>query len=246
MAKISWSNSAISTAVQCKRKYKYVYIDKLQPEEDNTDLAFGQAMHTAIETILVDKEDGREIFSIYWDTYKDLPMSSPRFNWTKLKDLGLEFLRKFQRLHAKKYVITQMEQRLYGEYGGITLNGMPDFIGTYNGTLSLRDFKTSAYNYAKEKADITTQLYLYAYLMGQNLGYYPATLGYDVFVKSTGSIQNLTWNFDEDRMKEILDTMIVICKDMEEETLYPRNPYNCIMGAKICPFYKKCWEKEYE
>lgn len=237
----SWSNSAISTALQCAYKYKLVYVDRIKPKEENTDFAFGTAMHLAIEHILKG-EEGNDIFQMYWNLYEHKDLSNNRFPWSKLNELGNEFLRKFKKMHAKKYEPLLVEKRLYAEYDGVQFEGTPDFIGNFEKRLSLRDFKTSAYNYPKEKSLIAVQLYLYAYLMKQTLGQYPKTLGYDVFSKSTGSIQILTWDFEEDQMKKMLDSLVYYCKVLDRDRHYVKNPYSCIIGARRCEFFERCWK----
>lgn len=240
----SWSYSAYSAAAKCLQYYKLVYIDKLVPDSlESGDLAFGSAMHSALNSIL-QGDSGEEIFNLYWDSYKEKEIEYGRFKWQELRELGLNFCSKFSRLQAKKYELESAEIRLYGEYKGIELEGQYDFVGKYNGRTSLRDFKTSGYNYDKSKSDIALQLNLYAYLYLQFGSTKLDTLGYTVLNKGTGSIQDLTWDFDEKKMYEHLDNMVDYCANIEKRTTHPKNPNSCQMGSFKCSMFEKCWGKK--
>ncbi len=209
---------------------------------ESGDMAFGSALHSAVNGALTG-QNGEELFDLYWSTYDLKEVAYGRFKWAELKELGLNFISKFSRLHAKKYEVTHAEKRLYSEYKGIRLEGTPDFIGMYQGKRSLRDFKTSGYNYDKEKQDLALQLYLYAYLAIQCEGFTPETLGYDVFNKGTGSIQTMTWDFDEAKMYDMLDNMVAYCKQIDAVTEHPKNPNGCMFGKSKCGMYEVCWGK---
>lgn len=246
----SWSYSQYSAAVKCLRYYKLVYIDRIVPDVPYSgDLAFGSALHSAINSILTG-DSGSDIFNIYWDTYKEKEMEWGRFKWAELRELGLNFLSKFGRLHAKKYEIKSAEVRMYGEYKGIQLEGTADFIGTYDGKLSLRDFKTSGYQYPKDKQYTALQLNLYAHLSEANGFGYPESLGYTVFNKGTGSIQDLTWAFNKAVMFEHLDNMVTYIETMERDdspagiVSWPKNPNACQLGSIKCNMFDICWSKK--
>lgn len=242
-----WSYSIYSTFSQCMRKGRLLYVDKLVvPGLESGDMCFGSALHSAINSVL-NGDDGEITFEIYWNSYEGKELTYGRFKWAELRDLGLNFISKFTRLHAKKYQLEQAEVRLYAEYRGVKLEGTADFIGLYNGRRSLRDFKTSGYNYPKEKADVALQLYLYSFLAISNSLKAPETLGYDVFVKGTGSIQTLSWEFDEKRMYEMLDGMVDHINLIQMDAMhdYPKNPNACLYPSK-CPFFSTCWVKNQE
>lgn len=242
----SWSYSAYSSAVSCLRKFKYCYVDKIVPEgPDSGDLIFGSALHAAINSCLTDG-DGLSTFEIYWESYKLKKVEYGRHKWEELSKMGAEFIRKFIKYHAPKYSLEFAETRLFGEYRGVRLEGTPDYYGVYNGVKSLRDFKTSGRNYEEGKGDCALQLYLYAYLyLTNNPTSRIDTLGYTVFNKGTGSIQDLTWDFSEVKMYQALDNMIEYTKtwglqyrDQVEE--YPMNLNSCYDYNRKCIYWDKC------
>ncbi len=239
-----WSYSYYSLAVQCLQRYKYVVLDKIKPEGvESGDLAFGSALHFAINGILLG-DDGEELFRIYWASYRMKDLVYSRFKWEELRELGLNFCAKFKRLHAPKYEIVSAEVRLKADYEGLKLEGTPDFLGKYKDKISLRDFKTAGYNYMPEKQQIALQLNFYAYLVLQNkLVDRIDTLGYTVFNKGTSSIQDMTWDFDENVMNNLLKDMKEYCVMTENQTQHPKNPNACLMGKNKCEFFENCWGK---
>lgn len=253
MSDTSWSYSKYSSALSCLRKYKHVYIDKLQGDESG-DLEFGTAIHSAINATL-EGEDGELTFSTHWESLKGKEMAYGRFKHGELWEIGLDLVRKFSKMHAPKFTPFKMEQRLYGAYKGIKLEGTGDFYGDYERVPSLFDWKTAGYPYKQEKGLTALQLYLYAYLGIKELGYTPKQLAYLPLVKSgkdargklTGSIQKpIIIPFDERVMYEMLDEMLAYLEKLEHNGTYPRQPNSCIMGNIVCPFINKCWGQKEE
>lgn len=230
----SWSYSAYSKALECLACYHKRYI--LKEEETgptSADLVFGSAMHSAWNAVLLG-QDGHALFDFYWDTYSDTPMQFTRYKYDELRHLGHTLLRKFIKSHKERFGIDKSEVRLYGEYKGTKLEGQFDYYGTLDGKLCLLDLKTSAMNYPAEKKDVALQLNLYTYLVETNGYQRPDKIGYVVFNKGMGSIQEpLVWDYDSKTCKEMLDDMTTYCKMFEGMKEYPRNPncryhnYNC-------------------
>ena len=239
----SWSHSQYALALQCLRKYKYVYVDKLEPEGlESADLAFGTALHTAIHAALTG-QDSDTIFRISWAGYLD-NVEFGRFSHAQLLELGLGFLAKFTRTYASKFEPKLMESRLYGEYRGIKLEGTPDFFGLYEGEMTLADWKTTGTNYHKDKALSGLQLYLYAYLGIQNGFDAPRQLLYLPFNKGLGSIQRpVVVPFSESDMIKALDNMVDYIESMDT-TKYPANYGSCFGYNKQCEYFSRCFPKE--
>lgn len=237
----SWSFSAYTMAHQCLQKYKFSFLESVPAEGPETgDLLFGTVLHSALHAQLIGL-NAPELFALYWDTYQNKEVEYGRYNWDALRGLGEIFLRKFAAYHAKHHKLEFAEQRLYAEYKGIKLEGTPDFYGQYRGRSSLRDFKTSSRNYAGEKADCALQLYIYAYLWQGGGHDLPATLGYTVFNKSTGSIQDLTWELDEKKMLAALDDLVnYVSIWATQKDLYPRNLGACLDYNRPCQYFSRC------
>lgn len=238
----SWSYSMFSSAVQCLQKFKYCYIDKISGPTYAGDLIFGSALHSALNAAITGG-DPQTVFSIYWESYRESEVQYGRFAWEELNELGYQFIRKFMKMHVERYKVESAEVRLYVSNPGIKFEGTLDFYGLYDGKISLRDFKTAGYNYAKEKEKTALQLNLYAYLAINNGFATPETLGYMVFNKGTGSIQDLTWKFDEKKMNSAVQSLIDYCNLFESQVEHPKNLNACLIGTQKCPYWEKCHGK---
>ncbi len=246
----SYNYSAISLSRKCGKYYQYVYIDKLKPQAQSSgDMAFGSAIHLGIEACLTG-DDGKEDFLTYWGIEKSKDNRYSRFGWSELRSQGLTLLTKFDTRYKKRIQIHQMEQRLYGSYRDIKLEGTPDVIGDFDGVPSIIDFKTSSSNYHKEKIRTAEQLYLYSYLAKTVLGYEVKQIVYIVLVKGqVPSIQTaLIRDFKQAECDRVLNDIYIDCKRLEEMQLkkdFTRNLNSCIFGEKgECDWFRACFPKE--
>lgn len=242
MSKLSYSFSDFSTAVQCLRKHKLIKIDQLKPDvPESADLNFGTAMHGAVQAEL-EGEDGEKVFDAYWNTLIDKELQTSRFDHEQLGLMGPVFVSKFRKFYKDKFKPKEMEKRLYSEYKGIKLEGTPDMVGYYEGELGVWDWKTAAYAYDKAKAQISVQLFLYAYLVMMN---YPELdikhVGYLVFDKSGPSIQRpIILPFEKNKMIAMMDDLVDYLKIVDAAEVFPKNHNSCIMGKAKCPFFNTC------
>lgn len=239
----SWSYSKTSCAKSCLRKYKLQYIDAVQPESPHSsDLAFGSAIHVALDAMF-NKDNASLVFQAYWARHGGLEYY--RYNHDTLLSMGLELIRKFQAHHMPKYERWQGETRMYGEYQGHALEGTADFVGLYEGVPTLVDWKTSSNNYDVDRAHISTQLHLYAYLLHTTTSLRVKQLMYVPFVKYTCSIQRpVVVPFDESLMYDHLDNMMSYIKLIDSQHNWPKNSEACTYGTRKCTYTTLCWKKE--
>lgn len=238
----SWSYSAYSSALRCLKEFDYTYIQKIPEGATDSDLRFGTALHASLNEELINK-NGKELFKVYWESEKEKFQDTGRFNWDQLNDLGNKFLTTFGRKYAKDLIVQEAEVRAYSEYKGIKIEGTADFIGTYQGRPCVLDFKSSAYNYKREKSVVALQLYLYSYLATSKLGFVPETLCYMVFNKGTGTIQVLEWDYKRDKQIEALDNMVKYIQGFQQDKQeFPKNYNSCIIGTRKCKYWSRCHE----
>jgi hypothetical protein len=244
----SFNFSAVTTHRKCAKLFQYVYVDKLKQETPMSgDMQFGQAIHLGIETYL-EGDNGIDAFNTFWDIEKNKGNAYGRFDWAALKDQGNRLLDLFNRRHKGRFEVFQMEQRLYGEYGDIKLEGTPDVVGKFDGVESIIDFKTSGYRYHKDKIRVAEQLYLYAYLAQTKLNYPVKQLVYLPLIKGmTPSIQTAQIvKFNQDDCEMVLDDLRFECKELlakQANKVFTRNRGSCIVGDNVCPFFNKCFPK---
>lgn len=245
----SYSNSMLSAAYRCQKYYKLLYVDKLTQEgKHSADLQFGTSMHFAIENYLVHKSDPVESFKMSWEP------AAHELEYGRMGREALEInadilLPRFERLHAKKIKVEQIEQRLFGtlkgSMGDIKVEGTPDVLGQYEGVPSVIDFKTSGFRYPKEKVYLAEQMYLYAHLAAQN-GFKTEQVVFMVLIKgTTPSIQVLTRKITQGEIDRVISNIYIQCQALnkaEVSDLWSRNTNSCIMGERKCGFYQQCWE----
>lgn len=245
----SYNYSAISTYRRCQKLYQHVYVDKLKPEVGPSgDLKFGSAIHIACQSYL-EGDDGIKAFNVFWDMERSNPNQYGRYGWADLKNQGEILLDKFERFHLKKFKVYQTEQRLYGQYLDISLEGTPDFLGEFEGKKSVVDFKTSGSNYHKDKIKVAEQLMLYAYLALTSQHYKVDQLVYFVFVKGPkpsiqtpiildvrSPLRNRPFAFE---IEDVYHTVKEITQ-AQDKNLFAKNRASCIMGSMTCDFFKRC------
>lgn len=192
--------SMIQSWLECPKAFYDRYILEKLELEKSAALEFGTALHLGIRNIL-DGEDGNESFLMYWNTLKDTRMKYFEHGWGDLKDLGEHFLGNFKSRHAKKFSDFEQEVQmempfLYNDspgaaHGKHTLQGTADYIGMYEGKLTIVDWKTSSRTYKKNKILLNPQMYIYAKLYQNKTGKLPEQIMYKVFNKKDGNINTI-------------------------------------------------------
>lgn len=223
--KNNWSYSSFSLALTCPACWHRRYVLK-EPEtgSESADLAFGSAMHSAINDTLTGG-NGTDVFKIYWDSYADKPLTFSRFKHHELDDIGHKLVARFAKKYAPLLRLEVAEQRLYAEFNGIQLEGTMDFYGGFDGKRSLLDWKTAAYAYPAEKRLTALQPRLYSFLAMANGFKDPEQEGYVVFNKGTSTIQTpLLWDYDKVTTERMLTEMTDLCRMFDNMTTFPRNP----------------------
>jgi len=228
--------SMISTAYECYRKYKHIYIDKIQIEKESSALLFGTAMHLAIEDLLTGG-DGDVVFIAFWSSIRSKELDYHRFSWEDLLELGKLFIARFRKLHAKKFTPFKLEETIEIPFEGYILQGTPDFIGTYEGKPSIFDWKTSTKKYTHWKIKTNEQMYLYAYLAKEKYGFIPEQIGYKVFIKSEERIQTEILPLTDSKLNDMIDNVRLMVRDLANRQTWPRNP-NC-----YCPSPERCFKE---
>ncbi len=242
-----YSFSSLSSAYSCQQLYKYIYLDKIKPPVEQTgDMAFGSAIHFALEQQVVDKSDPVAAFEVYWSHEIKKHLKYGRYNHETLREMGGVLLRRFIKLHAHKISPLSTEKRLYTKLGGFDVEGTPDVVGDFEGKMSVIDFKTSGSRYHRDKALVSEQMVLYAYLAMQELKIQVDQIVYLVFIKgSIPTIQVIKHDINSDTVARCTDNVLQQIDEIERRIAgnhkFSRNTNNCIKGEFVCPFFDRCW-----
>lgn len=242
-------HSMIEAYIMCHRKFHTLYIENKVEKQSSSALAFGTAMHTAIEARLNEGDDPFKTFEVYWNSIQSEHLEYERYSWDDLNKMALDiFLPKFMKNIFPKLSNTLTELKMEAPIldGKHTLQGTADWVGEFDGEFTLGDWKTSATRYYPNKIQRSLQMYIYAWLYKQNYGKLPNALRYTVFIKSERSIQNnlrisLTEELLNDRMKIVEE----ICKDIvskegqPKDCWYPSPSCYCISPKDCFKLYEE-------
>ena len=236
--------SAIDTADRCLHKYKRVYIEGYE-DQDSGDKLFGTALHAGIEALFTGG-NGQEVFSLFWDSVKGSKAPFGRYDWSTLRDTGIKFIARFERLHLKRFEPFMLEYEMFGKVGRHNVKGTADYIGLYRGVPSIVDWKTSAREYVPEKILVAEQMPLYAELVKQCLQYEVKQIVYYVFCKSEVRIQTLVLPITQEWLQQKIKNIELKCDDLAERKVFPKNPNSCMMGTFKCPLFAECHGEDVE
>lgn len=237
--------STLQTAYRCLRAYKLLYVDRLTPPSvPSADLSFGTAVHAGVQAVL-EGGNGLEVFSLFWDSEREKEMRFSRGDWASLKENGEVLVSRFERLHAKKFQIFKMEEKILTKLEDITLEGTPDFVGLFDGVPSIVDFKTAAYPYTEDKLICNEQMPLYAYMAEKEWGYKIEQLVYVVLVKGREPrIQTIAMPLDRAAQAATLQNILTVCRRLEQEKEFPQNRASCLIGTNRCDWWDVCHGKK--
>ena len=153
-----YSYSKIDTFIKCPLRFKFEYIDLL-PKVKSDFLIVGNILHSLSGEYLKTKDLNNtllkmKLFAIQLD---DLPkLSLPKDDWLKLMEMNLKQLLPYL---PESYI--DLEKKVEGQIGGYDFVGFVDILRSEE-TIELKFRK-------KYREPDTTQLNLYAKLLGSNL-----------------------------------------------------------------------------
>jgi hypothetical protein len=208
------------------------------------EMRFGSALHLGIQD-LFEGGDGVDVFNVFWDLQKNEKLEYSYYNRLSHADhmkLGLSLLEIFRDEHLKKFKREHIEKTMVGKAGEHSFRGTADFIGVFKDKRSIVDWKTSGQPYDQYKLIYNEQLYGYAELFRQETGEMLEQAVYGVAVKDP---KNPRWQFKvntitRQKLDNVLDNIALVCEDISSRTRFHRNPNQCVIGKRICPFFKKC------
>lgn len=241
MAKRSYSHSMRAAYSKCPRYFKFAFVDGLGTPP-SADMSFGTGIHTGSQAYL-EGDDGSAVFKLYWESEKGRDIPYNRYGWKEYLEMGIEFMRKFEKW-VPKFKPYKMEERIFTEIGGVKMEGTIDFAGDFDGVPSVLDFKTTAYAYPKEKIVCDDQMPLYSQLAKTAWGYEAKQLVYFPFVKSNTSIQTpMKADLSTLNIAGTMENVVSQCNMIEADKVFPQNRGACMMGKVKCPFFDRCHSK---
>ena len=253
-----YSHSRLSTFEQCRLKYKYHYIDKIETDIDQTIECFmGELVHKTLEKLYIDKKFNKK------NSLKDLidyynRMWKKNFNEKILivrKDYNEENFRKIGEKCIKHYfekhrpfeeattIATEKKIEIdLDDTGNYVLQGYIDRLDCKGNTYEIHDYKTSSHLPLQKYADQDRQLALYSIAVNEN--YKDAKdikliWHYLVFKKDIVSTRS------KKEIEKLKKQTINLIEEIESNNeYYPKTSTLCrwCEYQRICPNWKHLYE----
>ena len=156
---ITWSASRLKTYLDCKRKYYYRYIQKIQAKQDD-ELNEGLFLHSLLEHLYKEKNayETQEEMQNKIDRLLDelLPFDDAKIAYKKL--LWKEKLKGFvnaQLEHFKAgWKVVEREKEFSGEIGGLRFKGRIDRIDQHDTATLVLDYKSGSITEANRSKNL--------------------------------------------------------------------------------------------
>jgi len=243
--KITWSASRLKTFLECKRKYYYRYIQKLQAKKDD-ELNEGSFLHKLLEEVHAKKEaylSEEELgLSIAKNLDALLPFDDARTAYRKL--LWKEKLKPYvqhQVRHFKgEWKVLHREKEFSAQIGGLHFKGRIDRIDQNSTHTLVLDYKSGKVE--KEPKTLNPdkvsdfQMSIYWHLLKGK--YQNISLGY-LKILDGGEMQEVTLL---EELSELLEAHIVTLKQTKS---FVAQKCEEIQKCKYCEFTLMCGRGEY-
>jgi CRISPR/Cas system-associated exonuclease Cas4 (RecB family) len=242
---ITWSATRLKSFLSCRRKYYYIYEQKLKPKDED-DINEGQFLHKVLENLFKEQLFYSSIEDMKRDIYRLidnlLETSSPKIAYSKL--LWREKLKKFILNQVEHFNagwrVLEREKHIVGEIGGIRFKGVVDRVDKRESDTLILDYKSGSLkeaNRAKNLEKLTDfQMSIYYELLKEK---YPNIELAFVELFNNGEIVPITLleeknNLLFETIKEIKKMKTLIAKRCDE-----------VSRCQYCDFTLLCERGEY-
>ena len=253
------SFTQIDQYLRCPLKYKFTYVDRLEPEFVPAALAFGSGIHGAAAFFLRGVQQGapprlddvQGYFEGYWNL--ETQRRPIRFGEKDTKDSLLDLARRMLDVFCAKQEpgaeVVAVEQPFdvplidqeTGEVLDRALVGTLDLIERDgDGRIVVVDLKTSARKYTDLQVEASLQLSVYSYATAMNglADQEDLRLRFDVLTKTKQPELHRYWT-QRDRAANLrlFHLTAEILHAIEAGVFVPNPGWQC----KECPFKSRCW-----
>ena len=254
------SYSQISVYLQCPLKYRFHYIDALEPAFTSASLAFGQAVHQAVASFFQNALEGDRLtadnmIDVYREAWRNC--EGPPIRYSN-GDTEKKLLKKATDIltlwHSKQDSATEVygvEEPFTVDLGDKTdypCNGLPPLVGYVDhilkqpdGNITLIDLKTAARKPSQLQVDQTLQLTAYS-LAAEALGFNPdeLILRLDYLIKSaTPDLVTYETSRSEEDRRKFVKMLAEVWKGIETSIFYPKPDWHC---RSSCGYQSQCAE----
>lgn len=253
------SHTTIATALACPRKFRYRYVDQLEPVATPAAFAFGRAVHAAIaaayarQNVPMTAEEVAEVFKRHFAaldeqgvSYKDKESSEDLL--TKGRALAALWYEKHRDDVLNAKVLACEAHLSYDVDLGLVLQGYADIIEERDGKLYVGDHKTvSSWGESDEVvAAKSVQLTAYAYLCWKKYDRLPDAL-YITVLKKTKTPDAFRYYAPARTLDEVRAFEDYLRRVAELIRFYERDGVDVMnVGRECawCTYAPLCWETE--
>ena len=242
---IIWSASRLKTYLECKRKYYYRYIQKIQAKQDD-ELNEGLFLHSLLDHLYREKSsyDSEEELQKNINILLDELLSSNDAKIAYRKLLWKEKLKRFvtsQIAHFKAdWRVVEREKEFQGEIGGLRFKGRIDRIDQNSTDTLVLDYKsgsTKEANRSKNLENLTDfQMSIYHAMLNDK--YQNISLAF-VKILENGDMEEIT--VLEEKNKLLAEHII----DLKQTKSFTASKTDNLQKCKFCEFTLMCERGEY-
>ncbi|RLA68450.1 MAG: PD-(D/E)XK nuclease family protein [Epsilonproteobacteria bacterium] len=242
---ITWSASRLKTFLECKRKYYYRYIQKLQAKDEN-ELNEGAFLHKLLEHLhneynsyKTPQEMQRQI-DILLDRL--LPFEDAKISYRKL--LWKEKLRGFVQTQINHFnanwKVVEREKEFQGDIGGLKFKGRIDRIDQNDTHTLVIDYKSGSIKEAQKTKNIESlndlQMSIYHQMLSDK--YQNVNLAF-IKLFENGEIEEITAL--EEKNERLADVIV----ELKETKSFVAEKCEDLQKCKWCEFTLMCGRGEY-
>jgi len=242
---ITWSASRLKTYLECKRKYYYRYLQKLQAKEDD-ELNEGAFLHSLLDHLhrehdsYASKEEMQKNIDILLD--KLLPFDDASTNYKKLlwkAKLKGYIASQIDHFNAQ-WNVAEREKEFSGEIGGLRFKGRIDRIDQNPTHTLVLDYKSGSTEEAQKTKNFETlndlQMSIYHHLLSPK--YQNITLAF-VKLFEGGEIEEIT------ALEEKNERLSEVIIELKQTKGFVAEKCEDLQRCKWCEFTLLCGRGEY-
>lgn len=242
-----WSYSALQCFLTCPLKYKFRYIDKVDPERTGSCFPFGRAFHAALsERARIGKDiSEREVCDIFEDFFKAETEAAENLIYKPAEDYDTLLQTGFKMVElACKYWLDDFAVQKVAESFSVTVPGLSrpligefDCVVTDGHDTCIVDWKTSASKWPVGKADKDLQATAFCYAYKAKYGEKPL-FRFDVYTKTkTPAAANYYTLRTDDELERFASLAHRIEQSVYSGNFYPNETGFSCSG---CPYADRC------
>jgi putative RecB family exonuclease len=242
------SHSQIQCYITCPLKYRFSYVDGLEPEFTPASLQFGSAIHDAVgafhnSTLNGDRLTSDNLVDVWWAAWSSDGQQIRFFgkeDENSLTKKAGELLSIYHDYWNNDVEVLAVEEFFAFDLSQVIPDNpdiLPDFVGyidsiqkSVSGEITVVDLKTAARKPSHFQIHHNGQLTAYGIGAAKSLGLNPDELNYrlDYLMKGpTPDLISFNTTRNEDDMRRFLKTITRVWRGIKQSVFYPKPDYYC-------------------